>query len=851
MNSNSSNNNQTELTTSNQFHSNTLPSNTMATYQTSSSISNSASAEQEFSLRVILQFFQRHWILITKSIVISLTLGILYCIFSPRQYKSEAMLEIKGYAPVFADSVSEEMIGMDTRKVDYQNTMISKLRRHALADLILSNRNLALDVLAYASNKPSFLKSILSSFGINFEKSSKLTNYYEINSAQKKQDPNAEEEEELTKLKGDFIESKDHYRLDGKLLDSYLKLIQINPVKDTSLVEISVTTSNPQLSKRLANAHARGFIQLNHREQQRSLESSLRMLRSQAKELKEKVSTTQKNIAEYAESNELVAISNIKDANFKIDEIVHLTRLLAEATGRRIEAESALKELREVNGSPEVQQSILGVFSEGDDDASRDIRFKLHQAEAEYNELSQRFTPTYPKMKELKAKIISYQRSLSSERGIGLERLRSAYKRSLAEEQKLILQIESVKERANAVSKRLVQYTIMQREADSLRDLYDSVLKQIKQREVMVATVPNNILVSDYAVAAEKPSSPLIQLIIAISLILGTILGIIIAITKDLMKATFQSESELIQEVSLPFLGSIPSFALDSLSQSPPKKIGIPFKILKKNNEAQVVIQNNDTNDETTKDLSLENLQNKKSKNSSYLDIDLLGRSDSIFAEALRTIRASILYSAADNTPKVFLVTSPNKGDGKTSVSANLAASLAQASYKTLLIDGDLRQGRIHHTFPCDHEQKGLVDALVGHVSIESTIQKSNITGLSIITRGSTSPNPAELIGSHRLVEFITQFQQQFDYVIIDGPPVLLLSDSLALSRVVQATILVVRSLKTNRKSVHESIRRLKRVGAKILGVVLNEADPKTFGYDSEIYSSYIKDETKVAENRV
>jgi capsular exopolysaccharide synthesis family protein len=214
---------------------------------------------------------------------------------------------------------------------------------------------------------------------------------------------------------------------------------------------------------------------------------------------------------------------------------------------------------------------------------------------------------------------------------------------------------------------------------------------------------------------------------------------------------------------------------------------------------------------------------------------------NNIVSEALRTIRAGILLSSADHPPRIIMITSAMKGEGKTTVLYNLAATLAQASQRTVMIDGDLRERGLTKLFCRDQTPGGvgLSDYLTGHAELSQVIRPTPVNGLDILPAGNRAPNPAELLSSAMMRELISDLSNSYDFVLVDSPPILPVADGLTLSRVVDSVVLVVRSRTTERELAQESRRRLLRVNARILGVVLNDLDVTTDERDQAMYGGY------------
>lgn len=203
----------------------------------------------------------------------------------------------------------------------------------------------------------------------------------------------------------------------------------------------------------------------------------------------------------------------------------------------------------------------------------------------------------------------------------------------------------------------------------------------------------------------------------------------------------------------------------------------------------------------------------------------------SLLAEKYRNLRTSIEYSSVDKKLQTIVITSGEKGEGKSTVSANLAYILAQGEKKVLIVDCDLRKPTVHKKFELSN-QVGLTDVLVEKVDLDHAIQKLDY-GVDILTAGRIPPNPAEIVGSKSVEKLFEHFKTIYDYIIIDTPPVGIVTDGVILAGKADGTIIVVRAHKTKDTNVIEVYNALKKVNANILGTVLNAVEtPKDkYGY--------------------
>lgn len=751
--------------------------------------------ENENQLMDLLQTFKKHRGLIVFSTLGLAVFAFFACLFMDKQYTATATLEIRGYEPVLSDVPVENLYGADTRRLDYPKTTTSKLTRMGVADKVLSVPEVGEDVIAY-------LEEDRSSFLLDSVK--QIFRAFMTNEETKDKDPN-------------FVHRP-------SLLEKYLKLISVTPVRETSLVQVAATTTSPRLSEMIANEHAHVFIEDLARERQDSIMGNLKLLQRQADDLKARLTKSEQDLSKYAGDNQILAAANSEDANMIVKHIINLTALLGDATGKRVRSESLLKEVE--GKDPKTTPSII------DDDSQRQARTSLQQAEAEYAGLLQRVTPEYPQMLELHAKIQALRTTLLDNYRRMVQGLRMQFESDRAAEQKLIEQIDHETERAHDVSKRLVHYNLLLKESESLRGLYESVLRQVQQIQMTGATTSSNIFISDHASLPDSWSFPPIKILVVLAALLGFGIGCVAALVIETFNNTVVSPDDAAVISGFPFLGYVPSFddaRWGSKSESLLKVWELRKALPPGGGRASSLPETRQG----------ENLPPVELSPRERITL-ATPRAD--VAEALRTIRAGIILSSADNPPKVLMVTSVAKGDGKTTLAANLAVSLAEAGHRTLLMDVDLRQGRIASLFNLSAHSAGLVDYLTGRAGVDEVITETDVPNLEVTPSGSRPPNPAELVGSRKMEDFIRNLRDTYDYIILDSPPVLPVADALMLTRITDATLLVIRSNATDRTQAREARTRLMRVRARILGVVLNDFDAKSH----YAYSDYYYDESDV-----
>ncbi len=224
--------------------------------------------------------------------------------------------------------------------------------------------------------------------------------------------------------------------------------------------------------------------------------------------------------------------------------------------------------------------------------------------------------------------------------------------------------------------------------------------------------------------------------------------------------------------------------------------------------------------------------KNKDAANPLLTDIGLTN-----FSEAFKTVRTNVLFSSADDGLRTLVVTSAGPGEGKSICSANIAIAIAQAGQRVLLVDADMRRPRVHEIFKI-REEPGLSNLLTGNSKASEVIQKSSVPGLWLMPAGHIPPNPAELLGSPRFVDFMGALDDHFDWLVLDTPPVLVVADSMIAGNKATGVVFVVGADQTSRHAARNAIEQLEGANAHVIGSVLNKADVRRH---SHYYGSYYR----------
>jgi polysaccharide biosynthesis transport protein len=559
-------------------------------------------------------------------------------------------------------------------------------------------------------------------------------------------------------------------------INRFLAALHVAPVADTRLVEIRYSSPNPQLAATVVNTLVHTFIEENIKAKFDSTMQASDWLSKQLYDLQLKVETSQEKILRYEKANGMLGVDEKQNIiTAKLDE---LNRELTVAESERIQKESQYEQTLSNNAE---------LLENADKDS---LIGKLRSQEADlkmqYAQLTSQFDESYPKVIELKGQLKQLDENIHAEVKKMSARADTQYQAALHHEKLLRVAFEAQKEEANKLNEKAVDYNLLKRDYETNRKLYEDLLEKLKQASVSAGLKSSNIRIVDAARVPTSPSSPNIPRNIELSLLLGTLGGIALAFVLEALDTTVRTPEQAEIVSGLPSLGIIPL----SLNEGKPFLSGRqpPFAM---------------------------ELITKK-------------RPQSQIAESFRSLRTSILLSASfESRPQVLLVTSALPKEGKSSTSVNLAIVLAQKGSRVLLVDADMRRPTLHRVLGVSRDV-GLSSVLAGDDSAaeeKAIVPAPDFPSLFVLPAGPSPSNPVELLDSEFLRKLLKQWRNQYDYVIIDTPPTLSVTDAVVISPEVDAVVMVVRSGETTKDAIRRSRDTLYQVNARIIGIVMNAVD--------------------------
>jgi polysaccharide biosynthesis transport protein len=594
------------------------------------------------------------------------------------------------------------------------------------------------------------------------------------------------------------VESADIAGVNSQLINAYGGMLSIEPVKRSRLVKIAISAAEPALAAQIANAHADAYIRQGFTMRNQANEEARKFLEAKLAELKDRVEKSENTLNDFRRQKGIISLD--EKENIVVDRLADLNKRLTEAEAERIglEAQAHLIKRRQYDSLPAVIGNGL----------IQTLRAQVVQLEAEQAKLSAQFLPGYPRLAQVTAQLQESRSRLTQQIKNVVEGISSAYFAAAGKEQALRLQMDKQKSDALALKDASVGYSILAREANTNKQLYDSVLERFKEISIAGGIPTANVSILDRAEIPRQPSKPNKRLNLMLGALLGLMGGLGLALVLEHLNNTLRTPEDVEHYLRLPNLVIVPDFlSLPKTGRNGKPRISRP----EANLYSKLCIPS-------------------KKPSDSALPLSML-------TEAYRKLRTSIFLSRPGEPPKTLLFTSGTNGEGKTMTVANTAIMLAQMDLQILVVDADLRRPSCHKAFRV-RGGPGLTDFLAGQEDLGNVIKPTSIENLFVLNCGSMAPNPTELVGSKRMSETLAALRDYYDFILIDAPPVLPVSDAVILSSLADGMILVVRGQSTPKHLVRTAIAQLGNNRAKILGVVLNRVDVRGVDY-REYYQYY------------
>jgi capsular exopolysaccharide synthesis family protein len=566
----------------------------------------------------------------------------------------------------------------------------------------------------------------------------------------------------------------------GASIDAFLSRIEVAPVPSSHLVDVYFESADPRLAARAADAIATQYVQQNLDFRLQSTQKTLDWLSKELANQQARVAADDRAMASYREQQDALSLEDRQ--NIVVSRLNQLNDAVTRARTTLVQKQSLYTQVQEAlkAGRPDTISQIL------QDSYIQNLMTQLAELQREKARLSERYGEKHPAIIKVNASVADAQRQIDAAIGKAVQAIRNDYESALSDERQLQAALDQQKEQATDLNRKSIDYAALQRNAESDRQVLQSLLSREKELRVAANSGENNVRLMDRAEVPGAPDSPNPRRSAAFGVLFGIVFAIGAAFGLDYLNDTIKTPEDITRRLKLPFLGLVPAV---------------------------------------------------RGKRTAPL---ISGAAPHEFGEAFRALRTNIVLPStginSQAAKPTLLVTSAQPLEGKTTTACNLAMALALGGARVLLIDADLRRPGLHRTLEVDNA-RGLADVLSGRVALRDAISPTSEPNLLALTAGAPPPNPSELLASERMKRLLSALAQgPFDWVIVDAPPVLAVTDAVILAPLVSGVAFVFGAEMTRRRIAERAVETLLVGQPHAIGGVLNRVD---LGRNRYYYSRY------------
>jgi polysaccharide biosynthesis transport protein len=569
-------------------------------------------------------------------------------------------------------------------------------------------------------------------------------------------------------------------KVQSAVLSEFLRRVTVEPVRATQLVHLSFDASDRELAALIANSIAEVYIESDIEARSAITERAGDWLSDRLAALKQNLEQSERALQQYREQQGLVDTKGLAQSG-ATKQIEELTRALNEASQRRMDAENTFKQLTSGRGKVDSSPAVLRT---GQIDRLKELE---STAEKNYAAVANRYGPEHPRMIQAERQLREARYNTRQAIEGLIASFAKEYEVAAADEAATRAALMTAKGSVRDINRKEFQLEALEQDVTTNRQIYDKFLNRYRETRATSDT-QNNVVarIIDRAVPPKDVYKPRKERIAQFAFVLGILLASVIALLRDRIDSTLRSAQDIQEKVGLPAVAVLPRLRS----------------------------------------------RNRKSAGRHYIE-----QPRSVFAEAIRTARTSILLSAIDQQSKILLVTSSIPDEGKSAFAANLAFAHAEGR-KTLLLEADLRRPSLAAHLELANDRPGLVHVLSGTASLSQCVQRVPGSSLYVLPAGSSAQNALELLSSPTFSQMLQGLAAACEIVVIDSPPIHLVSDAVVLARLVTGVLFVVKAGATPYPLVRRSVRTLRDAGASVLGIALNELD---FEKADSYYNAYTR----------
>ena len=568
---------------------------------------------------------------------------------------------------------------------------------------------------------------------------------------------------------------------EDELVARFVGSVSVDPVEGSRIYTVSVRSVHPNYAARAANALVDEYVKQNFELRTAATARSLTFLADEIEKQKKKVEDSERAMAEYRETNNALSLEDRQ--NTVVSTLNQVNEQYTRARTERIQKEAIYNQIKGLT-SAALAESVPAVTQ---NPAVQSLRQRLTDLQRERAALSERYGEKHPQVTQNASAIEDTTRQYRAALTSAVNSIRNDFETAVTLERRLAGALDEQKAAAMDLNRKSVNYTVLEREADSNRQIYEALLKSQNELQIVGSSGGNNVRVMDRAVVPGTPYTPNVRRDLMLGSLVGLALAFGLVLGIDYLDDRIKTPEDITRRLKLPFLGLVPKVRVGGKNSGPLLSTEVPHE----------------------------------------------------FGEAFRALRTSLVFSSGVEGTRVIAVTSAQPLEGKTTTTCNMAVALAFGGARVLLIDADMRRPSVAKTLGIDNSV-GLSHLLTRQATPRQAISATTVQNLWVMTAGVTPPNPSELLASDRMKTLIDNVQKgPFDWVLIDTPPILAVTDAVIIGPWVSGVVFIIGSEMTPRRLAERAVETLMTSRPRILGAVLNQVDIARNKYYYSRYYGY------------
>lgn len=626
------------------------------------------------------------------------------------------------------------------------------------------------------------------------------------------------------------------------LAQSFLANVSVNSAGASRLVDVRFSNRNPKLAADILNALIDGYIDMMVRKRYAASEQATVFLNAQIEELRRQIEEKERELNKYGSEKDILPLTAAEAPT--VSRIGEVNRALTEATLDRVNKLNIYNRLKSapLGEIPNVPEGSL----------IQRLREQYITLTRQYSTRLATVQPEFPAMRRLKSELDAATEALQNETQNLIRNAYSDYQNALSKEQSLERLLNVQKTEAYKANSDSVIYNSLRIELENKKSLLDALSKRQSETDVssrLKGLEAFNVWIVDRADYPLRPTSPSKRKNVLMGLLIGLLGGAGLALGLEFLNQTVKTSKDIANTIGVPTLGTIPAFERESQLRGPFAELGKIVTMLRGKNEQKPAKVSRSKRERTSQLFVTPRWANqetpRRENRASRIELIATREPQSIQAESYRSIRTTLFVSAPPGRIKTVLFTSPLAREGKSTTVSNLAITLAEANKRVVIVDSDLRKPKQARIFGQDgYGGLGLSSYLSSDMDAAEVAKPTEIPNLFLITSGPVPANPIELLTSERMDQLVTFLKRSFDFVLYDTPPLLAVSDALAMGPMTDALILIARGGQTPISAIKQAKQKLDAHKLKCLGVILNGVDlVEQDGYYAREYYSYSKKE--------